>query len=224
MCTGEIRPSEQHTLEAGPVKERAGEVLTKALRPVDKERSACALAVIPLPAEVDIADTADQPFQVIHDVVNGMTPCDGGGVGPFQPGQECVTRAETVSPLLRRPFRTPQVIKRIGTPILGGGPKISCGPEFARASKTLAFDTTRTVEIPQVSVGLAFCPASPLLFCLLRSPAAPTAVLGQASLYCFFCQEKISNNWIDVKIDPNKNIASENTILDKAIKLRLSTQ
>ena len=39
-----------------------------------------------------------------------------------------------------------------------------------------------------------------------------------------FCQEKISDNWINVKIDSSKNIAFENSILDKAKKLRLSTQ
>jgi len=39
-----------------------------------------------------------------------------------------------------------------------------------------------------------------------------------------FCQEKISENWIDTQIDSSKNIAFENSILEKAKKLRLSSQ
>ena len=39
-----------------------------------------------------------------------------------------------------------------------------------------------------------------------------------------FCQENISNNWIDKSIDNEKNIAFENAILEKAKKIRLSTQ
>ena len=39
-----------------------------------------------------------------------------------------------------------------------------------------------------------------------------------------FCQEKITGNWIDVQIDPGKNTSFENTILDKAKRLRLSSQ
>ena len=39
-----------------------------------------------------------------------------------------------------------------------------------------------------------------------------------------FCQEKIADDWIDIKIDSNKNTAFENAILEKAKKLRLSSQ
>ena len=39
-----------------------------------------------------------------------------------------------------------------------------------------------------------------------------------------FCQNKISDNWVDIEIDTDKNTAFENTILDKAKKLRLSAQ
>ena len=39
-----------------------------------------------------------------------------------------------------------------------------------------------------------------------------------------FCQEKISDNWIDVEVDQNKNITFENSILEKAKKIRLSNQ
>ena len=39
-----------------------------------------------------------------------------------------------------------------------------------------------------------------------------------------FCQEKISNNWIDKKVDNDKNIAFENAILEKAKRLRISSQ
>ena len=39
-----------------------------------------------------------------------------------------------------------------------------------------------------------------------------------------FCQEKISDNWVDVEVDQNKNITFENSILEKAKKIRLSNQ
>ena len=39
-----------------------------------------------------------------------------------------------------------------------------------------------------------------------------------------FCQEYVSNNWIDKQVDNEKNIALENAILEKAIKSRLSNQ
>ena len=39
-----------------------------------------------------------------------------------------------------------------------------------------------------------------------------------------FCQNKESNNWIDEQVSVEKNIAFENAILDKAKRLRLSSQ
>ena len=39
-----------------------------------------------------------------------------------------------------------------------------------------------------------------------------------------FCQQLTSNNWIDKKVDNEKNISLENAILEKAIKARLSSQ
>ena len=39
-----------------------------------------------------------------------------------------------------------------------------------------------------------------------------------------FCQEKVSDNWIDKKVDNDKNIAFENVILEKAKRLRISSQ
>ena len=39
-----------------------------------------------------------------------------------------------------------------------------------------------------------------------------------------FCQELISSEWVDRSVDENNNMALENTILEKAIKLRLSSQ
>ena len=39
-----------------------------------------------------------------------------------------------------------------------------------------------------------------------------------------FCQEKISNNWVDSKVDIEQNLSFENVILEKAKKLRLSNQ
>jgi len=39
-----------------------------------------------------------------------------------------------------------------------------------------------------------------------------------------FCQESISDQWIDKNIDNNKNISLENVILEKAKKLRLANQ
>ena len=39
-----------------------------------------------------------------------------------------------------------------------------------------------------------------------------------------FCQENISDQWIDKNIDNNKNISLENVILEKAKKLRLANQ
>ena len=39
-----------------------------------------------------------------------------------------------------------------------------------------------------------------------------------------FCQEKISDNWIDKQIEKEKALAFENSILEKAIKFRLSSQ
>ena len=39
-----------------------------------------------------------------------------------------------------------------------------------------------------------------------------------------FCQEKQSGNWIDKKVNNDKNISFENAILEKAKKIRLSSQ
>ena len=39
-----------------------------------------------------------------------------------------------------------------------------------------------------------------------------------------FCQEKESGNWIDISVDNDKNIDFENAILEKAKKIRLSSQ
>jgi len=39
-----------------------------------------------------------------------------------------------------------------------------------------------------------------------------------------FCQEYISNSWVDKTINNDKNIAFENAILEKAKKIRLSSQ
>ena len=43
-------------------------------------------------------------------------------------------------------------------------------------------------------------------------------------VFRWICQEKISDNWIDVEVDQNKNITFENSILEKAKKIRLSNQ